>query len=119
MKVGDPSFTASGVPGITKKPEENKNYFNIDTKTSEVREHFRHGYHKGIANRNEFNNFMDDVANLDSVDEKITYLTEKIDKLEKNDPTKESENLKKYLRAELFHLLSVHKKTLRNYRVDL
>lgn len=107
LKVGDPVFTSDALPGLLHKKDEAASKTIVDTDLKSVKQHFRHGYIKGLndVERSTFNGVMDEIKGTPEDMQKVEKLHAKIQDLE-HEPTVENMKLARYLKAELFHLMS-------------
>lgn len=108
LRVGDPSFTYLGQPGVV-VPQKNKlnGKIDIDTDKERVKTEFRHGYLVGIEAKDVFNSIMDTVKKTEDPSEKVAFLSNKLEEYEAQNST-ESQNFARYLKAELSHLMNTY-----------
>ena len=114
IKIGDPLFTSDAHPGVMRKSNPVTDKITIDTDSKAVKEHFRHGYLKGLSTdeRKEFNEVMDGIKSMEDANSGIDKLHGQITALEK-EPTPEHLKLVRYLKAELFHMMNDEKRSPR------
>lgn len=117
MRVGDPIFSPKGKPGVVADKDKETEQLSVDGKHEVVKDQFRHGYLYGLdKKREDFNEIMDEISELESPKEKAQVLQEKIQEMEEN-KSKDSVRLIRYLKSELVHLMSTYNLSPRSYVV--
>lgn len=105
LRTGDTVFTPAGSPAVVMKQNPVGNQTTLDRSKESLQSTTRHGYINGLSQveREEFNNIMDGVKELDDPGERVEELQAKIAEL-KLEP-KKNFILSKYLTSELSHVL--------------
>ncbi len=106
-----------GVPALVQGKDNEKASVSLKTDEAEIKKFHRHGFINGLSPKDKvtFNEIMDDVKeSKEDAASKITNLKEKIETLNKK---KETQQLAKYLQAQLFHLIQKHKVFPKNITV--
>jgi hypothetical protein len=118
LRIGDATFFR-GQPGVAVRRDDQKEIATIDQDPARVKQEFRHGYVNGMApnDREKFNSFMDQVRELKAPNDRATLLQQKIDELEE-DPAN-NRFLRKYLQAELWHVMHSNNIHPKEYNVPI
>ena len=116
FKVGDALFDRYGQPGLITNKEKISGDITVDTKKEVMADAHRHGYINGLSlqDREKFNKDMDEVRAMENPKEQVMALRDKIGEL--NDP--KDFRLKRYLHAELSHLMNTHNIKPRYYTME-
>ncbi len=118
-RVGDPLFSQTGHPGLVDRYDKDKEEITVDRDLSAVDRLHGYGYLKGMSEgvRDGFDEVMDEVRSVDSIDGKVLTLKDKIQVYEE-DPSENQRILARYLKAELAHIMASHHYTPRYYQVE-
>jgi hypothetical protein len=117
LRVGDTAFLGNGtVAKVVGRDPQNSNIV-LDRDVNAVRSNIRHGYLNEIEpdKREEFLSFMDQVKSLESPEERIETLQNRIDEL-----GQDTSNFQfvKYLESEKNHLINVSGHKPRIYKTE-
>ena len=118
FNVRDPIFSHLGEPGVVTGINSLNSQLKVDRNHEKVTKEFRHGYLKGLSQeqRNNFNQFMDEVKSSKDVDEQVKMLQEKIHALS-DDTSIGSKIILGYYKSELAHVMHTNHYTPRYYGV--
>ena len=120
LKVGDPVFEKTGFPSYVKEREPETESVHLDARKEKVKEQSRHGYIRGLSGeqRSDFNEILDDIADISEPREKAATLQEKIQDIEGSEPTLQNKRMIRYLKSELFHIMQSYKVFPREYQTS-
>ncbi len=118
VRISDPVFLYDGQPAKVIGRDQLNGKLDVDSNLKQVTEDFRHGYIKGLEKdiRQDFDDFMDKINQIEDPKEKVEILQKRILELEENiSPL--SQKLVGYYKAELAHVMHTYNTSPRYFTI--
>ena len=117
VRIGDNVFIQSGVPATVKDRDQATGKLSLEADLDKVQEDTRHGYINGLSqeSRGKLYAVLDEVkAASEDPSERVEQMRAKLDELDK-DPR--NQQLGRYLKAEITHIMNTNALKPREYVV--